>query len=166
MYVQSINQCGDAQVSKDGDDDPLSALTAATGSSEAEPSVGGSAAGSGNGGGGRQSRGHSRGGGSGGGGGTGGAWRRYYEGLELIEEIRRDLTRLYPRWVTVLALLDLMPAYLSYTPLPHNLDDPNTKRSGVREEHFVRPRTQEALLAVLFVWATQHKDTAYRQVGV
>ena len=30
-------------------------------------------------------------------GGNGGAWKRYYDGLELIEEIKRDLTRLYPR---------------------------------------------------------------------
>lgn len=94
------------QVSKEGDDDPLSALTAATGDE--------AAAGSSQGGGRRRSRGHSHAGSGGGGGshgGTGGAWRRYYEGLELIEEIKRDLTRLYPRCV-VGPVIDLTPQHI------------------------------------------------------
>lgn len=79
------------QVSKEGDDDPLSALTGGGGGGNDDGGNGGR----------HGPRGHSRGGSGGGSCGTGGAWRRYYEGLELIEEIRRDLTRLYPRWVGI-----------------------------------------------------------------
>lgn len=87
-----MHQPTKTQVSKEGDDDPLSALTAA--STDALDGDGDSSSSSANNGGGRRTH-HGRGGSK----GSGGAWRRYYEGLELIEEIRRDLTRLYPRWV-------------------------------------------------------------------
>ncbi len=83
------------RVSKEGDDDPLSALTARDEEEEEEEEeeedgrMDASTS--------SRSRRGRRGGGGGGGGS--GAWKRYYEGLELLEEIKRDLTRLYPSGV-------------------------------------------------------------------
>lgn len=187
-----MHQPTKTQVSKEGDDDPLSALTAA--STDALDGDGDSSSSSANNGGGRRTH-HGRGGSK----GSGGAWRRYYEGLELIEEIRRDLTRLYPRWVLnrgvrgggVFGLLVRTHTYPTKFPSPyaarsystpsptpihptypnplinhhHTHIYPPPKKSGVPEEHFVQPRVQEILLSVLFVWAALHKATAYRQVG-
>ncbi|EWM27482.1 Rab-GTPase-TBC domain protein [Nannochloropsis gaditana] len=123
------------RVSKEGDDDPLSALTAAPkeeltreeveeGKDGEETTKEGS----------KDKEGPLRREGSKArkpGAGEGGAWRRYYAGLELLEEVRRDLSRLYPL--------------------------------GVDEAHFTRPKAQEMLLAVLFVWASLHQATSYRQ---
>ena len=177
-------------MSKEGDDDPLSALTA-PGPGDGDD-VGGDSASAGRRAGGGGGGGHSRGSsaGSAAGGSSGGAWRRYYEGLELIEEIKRDLTRLYPRWVSrlrpvasrlasslFLACLEQHPtAHSPITsslitrarPFVHSLPFRCRRLalacSGVEEQHFMAPRVQEILLAVLFVWATLHKSTAYRQV--
>lgn len=63
---------------------------------------------------------------------SGGGWKQYYADLELIDEIKKDLHRLYP--------------------------------SGCEEQHFMAPQVQELMLGVLFVWASLHKATSYRQV--